>query len=153
MIGKLVARQSERDAQLDRRKSVSSRWRRPQSLPIVLRHRVPSASHPNRDPSARLRLDRNASTRRRHRRRRTAPIDVQQEFQKAVDPVPPAALSRAEQIKRDMATWRRRTNGKYPGERCDPWCPRHKNLNSLALPALTQAPPMTNRRLGPGNDS
>ena len=43
---------------------------------------------------------------------KAAPVEVQQSFKEAVVPTPPAALSRAEQIKRDNAEWARRNEGK-----------------------------------------
>lgn len=43
------------------------------------------------------------------------PIEVQKDFQMAVDPTPPAAVSRAEQIMRDMAAWRKWNEGKDLG--------------------------------------
>lgn len=105
-------RQSERDAQFDRRKSVS--FEMAKASIVAERAAAPRAFVKAPEP----RSLREAAPRpeRFHEAqappKRTAPIDVQKDFQMAVDATPPAALSRAEQIKRDMAAWRKRNEGK-----------------------------------------
>ena len=105
-------RQSERDAQFDRRKSVS--FEMAKASIVAERAAAPRAFV--KAPEQRPILEAAPRPERFHEAqappKAAGPIDVQKDFQMAVDPAPPAALSRAEQIKRDMAAWRKRNEGK-----------------------------------------
>lgn len=112
-----IARQCERGGQVDRRKSVSFGM----ATASIMAERAAAWRAFSKAPEPRT--VREAAPRPKRFREAQAPpkaiasIDVQQDFQRAVDPTPPAALSRAEQIKRDMAAWRRRNEGKDFGQK------------------------------------
>lgn len=105
-------RQSERDAQAMQRKSVSfelakaalsaERAQAPRQFtkapdPVPVRQPMPPPER-SKQPSAPSKM--------------AAPPPLEQQFKQAVDATAPqAALSRSEQIKRDMADWRRRNEG------------------------------------------
>jgi hypothetical protein len=105
-------RQSERDVQIDRRKSVSFEM----AKASIVAERAAAPRSFNRIPEPRPAYEPAPRPERFHEAQAPpkgmVPIEVQKDFQRAVDPAPPAALSRAEQIKRDMAAWRKRNEGK-----------------------------------------
>ncbi|WP_428295702.1 relaxase/mobilization nuclease domain-containing protein [Hyphomicrobium sp.] len=103
-------RQHEKDAQALRRKSIS--FAMAKAALVMERENAPRSYHrapdltPERKPMPPPERFREAPP------KAAEPPPVQTQFERAVDPDPPAALTRAELIKRDMEAWRARNQGR-----------------------------------------